>query len=491
MNDTKKNTHTIASYSAINMIGQGLRVGLSFLAILLVSRWLGAKGFGEINLILGYTSYLAYFLTFGFDNSLPFYSSSMSKHQTDTTFESVLIAGVLNTVIGGAVVLAVANYFLPSLLKINGLEHFLLPAKILCFQTFIIALGSVLAGYLRGVKIFWPVIAKDQFLFGIIHFLGVIVFIKIMKWDVLGYAISYTLATCIGFIVVFIVVIKKIKTGISIQLSFQNWKSWSSFSFPLGIMNTVEPLINWSSILIVGYFLTATEVGQLSISLRLAFFIQFIFVSLQPIFSPYIADLIKDGNKLESEVLLGTVCYWSAKWALLFSFLLIHGAPFILSVFGDSYSSANICLYILVPGFVFEGLFGPIKQTLIMAGHSRVNLLNLLISLFLNIVLSFLFIPKFGLAGSALSFTLTYIFLNMVRIWQVYFYFKIMPFNRRQIRNLTLLLIGLAVLSMARVIVLKNELWFGLSLFCFLVGIIAVYWKDREIFFYWLKKKTA
>lgn len=471
------------------MIGQGVRIGLSFLATVLVSRWLGAKGFGEINLILGYTSFLAYLLTFGFDISLPFYSSKLSNKQKEGNLESVFFAGVINTLIGGSIVLATANYFLPSLLKINNLNQLLIPARLLCLQTLIIALGSVFAGYLRGEKKFWSVILKDQFLFGISHFVGVIFFIKVLELDILGYAISYTVASCAGFIAVLIAVVKKIKEGFYIHLSIENWKAWSLFSFPLSVMNTLEPMINWSSILIVGFFLTAKDVGQISIALRLAFFIQFIFVALQPIFSPFIADLIKKGDSSESETLLSTVCYWSAKWSLLFSFFLFHSSPFILTFFGDSYSSANTCLLILIPGFLFEGLFGPIKQTLIMAGHIKVNLVNLFFSLFLNTVLSFLLIPQLGLSGGALSFTITYIILNLVRVGQIYIYFKIWPFRFQQVKNLSLIILALLIISTYSFIIIDIGHLFFLTLFFFLTGIVVLYWRDRIHFLNWMKRK--
>ncbi len=489
MTETASNTHKIAGYSTINMVGQGLRIFLSFLATVFVSRWLGAKGFGEINLILGYTIYLGWFLTFGFEHSLPFYCSTLSEPKKDGTPESVLLAGVVNTIVGGGITLWVVNYYLPDLLLLSSLEHLLLPARLLCFQTLIIALGSVFAGYLRGVKSFLPVIIREQFSFGILHFVGVVFFIKILGLDVLGYSISYAVATCIGFLILLAALLKKVKKDALIRVSFSQWRSWSLFSFPLGVMGTLEPLLNWSSILLVGYFLTATEAGQFSLAARLAFFIQFIFVALQPIFSPFIGDLLKSGKTIESQQLLGTVCYWSAKWSLLFGFFLIHSTPFILSIFGDSYSGADLCLYILIPGFVFEGLFGPIKQTFIMAGHSRISLVNLTLSLVFNILLSFYLIPKMGIAGGALSFSVTYMVLNLLRVVQVYYYFKILPFNRRQVRNLTIIVIGLAVLSGARIFTLSSIAWCGLALIVFLAGIIVLYWKDRGLFVYWMGKR--
>ncbi len=489
MTDIANNTHKIASYSTINMVGQGLRIFLSFIATVFVSRWLGAEGFGEINLILGYTIYLSWFLTFGFEHSLPYFCSNLRGAKLDGSAEKVLLVAIVNTIVGGGIILFVVNYFLPHLLSISSLEHLLLPARILSLQTLIIALGSVFAGYLRGVKSFLPVIIREQFSFGILHFAGVVLFIKFAKLDVLGYSISYTVATCIGFLILLAALIKKIKNNVLVRVSFSQWRSWSSFSFPLGVMSTLEPLLNWSSILLVGYFLTATQAGQFSLAARLAFFIQFIFVALQPIFSPFIGDLLKSGKTLESEALLGTVCYWSAKWSLLFGFFLVHGTPFILSIFGDSYLTSDLCLYILIPGFIFEGLFGPIKQTFIMAGYSRISLVNLLLSLFLNTLLSVFLIPKMGITGGALSYTVTYITLNLIRVVQMYYYFKLLPFNRRQARNLVILITGLTVLSGARIFTLSSTAWFVLALFLFLAGIIILYWKDRTLFIYWMDKR--
>ncbi len=487
----ENNTYKIASYSMINMVGQGIRVFLSFLATVFVSRWLGAKGFGEINLILGYTVYLGYFLSFGFEVSLPYFNSTRLE-KSDETIESVFLVGIFNTLAGGIIILPIIYYLLPKLLSVNCLDYLFIPASILSVQTLIISLGSVISGYLRGVKYFLPSIIREQFSFGILHFIGVIFFIGVLGWNVTGYAISYSLATVAGFLIVLTAAVryyKKNRKRAFINITTGKWISWSSFSFPLGLMNTLEPILNWSSIIIIGYLLTPVEVGQFSISARLTFFIQFAFVSLQPIFSPFIADLFKIGLKDKSEELLNVVCYWSAKWSVFFSFFLIHGSPYILSFFGNSYSPAESCMLILVPGFLFEGIFGPLKQTLIMAGHSKINVFNFVLSILLNIVLSCLLIPRMGIEGGALSFSLTYIGLNTLRIIQVYHYFKILPFNGRQTRQLLLIVVGLTMLSLIRIIMMDALFCFIFATAVFAIGLIISFWKDMGLFIYWTKKR--
>ena len=65
-----------------------------------------------------------------------------------------------------------------------------------------------------------------------------------------------------------------------------------------------------------------------------------------------------------------------------------------------------------------------------MSGYTKLKLVNNIISITLSIGLNVLLIPRFGIVGAAVSALIVFTALNSIRILQVYYLMRLLPYNR-------------------------------------------------------------
>ncbi|HSK88895.1 MAG TPA: polysaccharide biosynthesis C-terminal domain-containing protein, partial [Anaerolineales bacterium] len=63
-------------------------------------------------------------------------------------------------------------------------------------------------------------------------------------------------------------------------------------------------------------------------------------------------------------------------------------------------------------------------------GYTKLKLVNNIISITLSIGLNVLLIPRFGIVGAAVSALIVFTALNSIRILQVYYLMRLLPYNR-------------------------------------------------------------
>jgi O-antigen/teichoic acid export membrane protein len=72
-----------------------------------------------------------------------------------------------------------------------------------------------------------------------------------------------------------------------------------------------------------------------------------------------------------------------------------------------------VALVILAAGQLFNVAIGPVGWLLVMTGHQGYAALVLAASTGLNVILNFLFIPKWGLEGAAVATTISTVLGNL------------------------------------------------------------------------------
>lgn len=479
----------VAGTSFISMWGNGFRVVVSFFATVVMSRGFGAEGFGQISLILGYTIFLHYLLTAGFEHALTFY---VPGYLTEKKFD--LIAGLYKTSIVcslflATILLTILSFVCGPLLSKQGMSGLLIPTLILGWQMELGALGYIFSGLLKGFKRFRPVIIKDQLLFPGLHLIGVS---TIVLWgkaeNIVYYTVAYLLTNLFCTSYAGYHSYRVVRQNLSVHPSgvFADKRqilSWIGFSAPLGLTYLLENLHNWVSVILAGWLLSVGDVGRFTTSLRVATFAQFFLIAAGPIFSPYLAELFKLKKRGEFSNLYKDICYWSSKWSILFLFVMVFVGDYVLAVFGKEFGAAYYMLVILTVGSLFEGCLGSVRLSLIMAGHNKINIINFLLSIMLNIFLTFPMVETFSVLGVALANSLAMVFLNLLRAAEFYYLYRVTPFNLRQLRNLLILLGVMAVVCLLGL----SQGWsgrmrLGLSVLIFTVGVVGVYWNDRHIF---------
>ncbi|MCX7852736.1 MAG: polysaccharide biosynthesis C-terminal domain-containing protein, partial [Caldilineales bacterium] len=101
---------------------------------------------------------------------------------------------------------------------------------------------------------------------------------------------------------------------------------------------------------------------------------------------------------------------------------------------------------------------------LIMTGRSTLTLFNSVLMVGGALVLDFLFVPRLGLNGAALAGGLAIAGINLLRLGQVWWLFRLHPFARSQIKTvLAALPAALAAMAWTRWLPLQGELDLGVA----------------------------
>lgn len=92
----------------------------------------------------------------------------------------------------------------------------------------------------------------------------------------------------------------------------------------------------------------------------------------------------------------------------------------ILFFFGESYIKAKTALIILIIGQGICSFFGAVQVYLNMTGRQNVFQTILIITVILNFILNSILVPKYGMTGGAISYTLSVFFWNLIATIVIY-----------------------------------------------------------------------
>jgi O-antigen/teichoic acid export membrane protein len=146
----------------------------------------------------------------------------------------------------------------------------------------------------------------------------------------------------------------------------------------------------------------------------------------------------------------------------------------ILSVFGKSFVGGATALMILAWANLVDVGTGMCGTILSMSGYTKLKLVNNIVSISLSIGLNVLLIPRFGIVGAAISALIVFTALNSIRILQVYYLMRLLPYNRSFLKP-----VGAALTVFFLIFFLKQWLPVGDNIFfvaiyaCVLLAVFA------------------
>lgn len=260
-----------------------------------------------------------------------------------------------------------------------------------------------------------------------------------------------------------------------------------SYSIPVTVLSIAYPLVVWTDILLLGYFVTGGIVGQYQAAYQTASLLTFALVSVNSIFPSVASELYAEGNVERLSVMYSVVTKWVAGLSLFAGAYEILFAGELLRLFGAQFTNARVLLYTLVIGQVCVCIVGPTGYLLSMAGHERLETINSVTMAFVNICLNVVLIDRFGAVGAAIATTVSISLLNLVRLAEVRHYLGIWPYNADFLRILP----ALAVAAVAMIPIGSFSIDYLLRLFlggliplvAFLaiMGLVATTTEDKVI----------
>jgi O-antigen/teichoic acid export membrane protein len=209
------------------------------------------------------------------------------------------------------------------------------------------------------------------------------------------------------------------------------------FSLPLFLGSVATVFLTWTDTLTIGVLKDAAWSGIYNAALPLAGLILIIEKSFGGLTMPIITEMHVKGQTRKISRFYKDVTNWMFYAGLPFLLLLVLFSRNALHfVFGNEYVSGASALAILALGYFVSSIFSNAASVLFAFKKTRYLSMNSMVSAVLNVILNFMLIPAYGIAGAAVA---TVISLNMTTILAAVEVWKMTgmhPFTTRIFRSL-------------------------------------------------------
>jgi len=329
---------------------------------------------------------------------------------------SIVSSGVITSLLLG-IVFSVFFYFssgvFEEIFKMPGLSGLL---KILSPIFPFALVGGVLLGFLNGLR----EIKKygTATIIQSVLMLVVSVLLIFLGFGVAGVVIGVVLAS-MGWCL-YLLLITKDYFDITFEGYSSNTKKMLVFGSQIFAGNAIN-LINYQAdIIMIGYFLTATDVGYYAVAVGLSKFFWVIPQAVQTITYPATSEYWGKNNHSALQSMIDK----SMRYTTCALFPIGLGVVFfaneiITLIYGDVFVYSVLPLQILVVGTVIYGIAGKaIGGSTSAIGRPDINLKVIFISAFVNIILNLLLIPRFGIIGAAIATAVSWCIVSVLfTIW--------------------------------------------------------------------------
>lgn len=187
-------------------------------------------------------------------------------------------------------------------------------------------------------------------------------------------------------------------------------RHWIAVSLPIFLVESFFFLLTNADVLMVGFFLPPHDVGVYYATVKTLALVHFVYFAVKAGVAQRYAQLTQDPDRTRLSVFARQTVSWTFWPSLVMGVIvLLLGEP-MLSLFGPGFESGYPLLFVVVLGVIARAAVGPAESLLTMTGHQNICAAAYALTLAVNICLSLLLIPRFGLWGAAISTALSMCF---------------------------------------------------------------------------------
>jgi len=228
-----------------------------------------------------------------------------------------------------------------------------------------------------------------------------------------------------------------------------------TFSLPLMFASSMGYIVSQADTILVGVFLTSSDVGIYNVAFNLQDVGRFFFYPITFLLPPVLTRLTKQDEWAEARRTYKT----ASKWLVLLTtpvFLLVFLFPEVVIgvTFGRQYVPGSMALWILMLPVMVTVLLSANGAALIALGHNRINLyVNAGVAV-LNIVLNIILIPILGIVGAAAASAASFIARDVSYTILLYRWEGLQPFSSSMLRPylITLCLAGAGYIAFVNIV---------------------------------------
>ncbi len=413
---------------------------LNYISKIFLARYLGPAELGLYTLALTILYLSTSFAIAGVGTSITYFFSKERNETKRREFVSTLLYfSIVSLVLIGVLVV-----FLPEQISTIFGDTTITP--ILPFVgIFIIIYGTttILFSILRGkenAKLFSVLNAAipSLFLFFILFF-GV----KSAFYAVTLYLVAYVVVSLI--LTPFLLKMKFTKPNLGLL------KKALPFTIVLFLVEILFKFRRWTDVWMLSWLSSVTNIGFYTVAVSTAFAFNTILLAFNFLYLPMSTRLTNSKKMDELRRVYNKICFIISLLTAPFTALLFVFAPqFIILVFGKQYLPSVLPFRILMLATFINSIFGPNWTNLIAQEEKKILLITAVLSLVLNIILNFAFIPVWGIIGAAIATSTSIIVWNILMSITLWIKQRITPHSKEMVKSIlvaTILVLPLLIIK--------------------------------------------
>lgn len=435
----------ILSGTGQNVAGLGVYVLATLGSNILISRALGASALGVVTLATQFAFVGGAATRFGMDMAaVRRVAIDLGKGEPGRVRavmdRAVAIAALVSLVVGVAIAVAASGLArslsgTPAVFRAAALA---LPFVALC---------QVYLGGTRGFKIMSPTLyvywIGQPVLWIVLMVVGWVVS-RTAGMSMLAYAGSWILATAGAWFV------WERQTAPFGRLAAEpgEVRALLTYGAPRAPAALLSQLLFWTDYFVFSHYAKPSQLGVYAAAVRVAQALVLFLSAVNYMFSPFVADLHARGKRAREEGdlegaeafrrrldgLYKALTRWVVAGTVPILLLLVVVPGPVLRIFGGGFQAGTLPLRILLVGQAVNVATGSVGFILIMVGRTGWDLVVYLGSFLLDLAVAVLLVPRLHANGAAIAQAATLVTANGVRLWLVWRFVRIQPFNRHYFR---------------------------------------------------------
>jgi len=414
----------------------GLLLGKIFASIFsIIAARIGPSQYGIFSLGTTIIDFFIIISLFGMHEGVIRYVSFYLGKKDMPRVKSAITMSIKYSMIA-SFVMSILLFFLAPIISVKLFNK---PELIPILRILIIALPfSVLARiFIYSLRAFHKVkeqIISEEIIFKSLKVMFLIALFAIIGVNIYGVIFSQIAGAIVFFVLSFILLEKTFPIINTKVRGIDYSQELIGYSLPLAFFGMINSFLAWTDILVLGHFNSSADVGIYSIAHLAASMMLLVPFSLLNIFLPIITEVYvtkKDEFK--------KIYFIVSRWIFLATFpvfliMVLFSRQLLSILFGQEYGAGAVSLSILALGYLCYGLSQTSINTLNMVKKTKSVLYISIITLFLNVLLNYLLIPLYGMNGSAIATTISFLIGSVAAIFFSRKYLNLVPFRKEHLK---------------------------------------------------------
>ncbi len=409
-----------AKGGAIAFFLKTISTGLAFVNQIILARFLGAGGIGEVLLAISIVKVFGLIGKFGMEEAMMRVIPSYLEKDDDARLRGAL-SFALSFCFILSIVLALLVWSCSRFIAI-GMFHSEVLSRILPFAAVAIPLSvmyEVIGGMLKGFKETLRALLP-QFVFSLIVRIVIFLYLSLKVSEPLYAIYAYIAGEMLALILAAVFLYQK-NIRLKKVTPIREYGKIINIAYTMIFTGFTVYLFTQADIWIVGMLTTTEDVGIYGVTAKLVTLIAFPIGALSAIIPPLISSIHTSGDLDE----LRKVVRGSARWTLSIAMpimlvLILEGDIILKYAFGEKFIFGYTALLILTIGQAINTGSGLVGFFLQMTGGHKVYMKITIIFSIANVLLNFLLVPRFGINGAAFSTAICLAMINIVSVCVVY-----------------------------------------------------------------------